>query len=67
MGLGRLAGRAFRIGHLGDLNDLTLAGALAGVEMALAGAGVPIARGGVQAAIDHLGATPGTEVEAAVL
>jgi alanine-glyoxylate transaminase/serine-glyoxylate transaminase/serine-pyruvate transaminase len=66
MGLGRLAGRAFRIGHLGDLNDLTLAGALAGVEMALAGAGVPIARGGVQAAIDHLAATPGTEVEAAV-
>jgi alanine-glyoxylate transaminase/serine-glyoxylate transaminase/serine-pyruvate transaminase len=56
-GLGRLAGRVFRIGHLGDLNDVWLAGALAGVEMGLVGAGVPIERGGVQAAIDHLGAT----------
>jgi alanine-glyoxylate transaminase/serine-glyoxylate transaminase/serine-pyruvate transaminase len=56
-GLGRLAGRVFRIGHLGDLNDVWLAGALAGVEMGLVGAGVPIERGGVQAAIDHLAAT----------
>jgi alanine-glyoxylate transaminase/serine-glyoxylate transaminase/serine-pyruvate transaminase len=56
-GLGRLAGRVFRIGHLGDLNDVWLAGALAGVEMGLIGAGVPIERGGVQAAIDHLAAT----------
>ena len=56
-GLGRLAGRVFRIGHLGALNDLTLAGALAGVEMGLAGAGVPIRPGGVQAALDHLAAT----------
>jgi alanine-glyoxylate transaminase/serine-glyoxylate transaminase/serine-pyruvate transaminase len=55
-GLGRLAGRVFRIGHLGDLNDLTLAGTLCGVEMGLLGAGVPIERGGVQAALDHLGA-----------
>ena len=54
-GLGRLAGRAFRIGHLGDLNDLTLAGALCGVEMGLAAAGVPIARGGVTAALACLG------------
>jgi alanine-glyoxylate transaminase/serine-glyoxylate transaminase/serine-pyruvate transaminase len=56
-GLGKLAGRVFRIGHLGDLNDVWLAGALAGVEMGLAGAGVPFEPGGVQAAIDHLAAT----------
>ena len=54
-GLGRLAGRAFRIGHLGDLNDLTLAGALCGVEMGLAAAGVPITCGGVTAALACLG------------
>jgi alanine-glyoxylate transaminase / serine-glyoxylate transaminase / serine-pyruvate transaminase len=54
-GLGQLAGRVFRIGHLGDLNDLTLAGALCGVEMGLAAAGVPIARGGVTAALACLG------------
>jgi alanine-glyoxylate transaminase / serine-glyoxylate transaminase / serine-pyruvate transaminase len=53
-GLGRLAGRAFRIGHLGDLGDLSLAGALCGVEMGLAGTGVPIARGGVSAALGYL-------------
>jgi alanine-glyoxylate transaminase/serine-glyoxylate transaminase/serine-pyruvate transaminase len=54
-GLGRLAGRVFRIGHLGDLGDLSLAGALCGVEMGLARAGVPIAREGVSAALDFLG------------
>ena len=54
-GLGRLAGRVFRIGHLGDLGDLSLAGALCGVEMGLAQAGVPIARDGVSAALDYLG------------
>ena len=53
-GLGRLAGRAFRIGHLGDLGDLTLAGALCGVEMGLALAGVPVERAGVRAALDYL-------------
>jgi alanine-glyoxylate transaminase/serine-glyoxylate transaminase/serine-pyruvate transaminase len=53
-GLGRLAGRAFRIGHLGDLGDLTLAGTLCGVEMGLALAGVPIAPEGVRAALDYL-------------
>jgi len=53
-GLGRLAGRVFRIGHLGDLGDLSLAGALCGVEMGLAQAGVPIARDGVRAALDYL-------------
>jgi len=53
-GLGRLAGRVFRIGHLGDFNDLTLAGTLSGVEMGLALAGVPIVREGVRAALDCL-------------
>jgi alanine-glyoxylate transaminase/serine-glyoxylate transaminase/serine-pyruvate transaminase len=66
-GLGRYAGRVFRIGHLGDLNDVWLAGALAGVEMGLAGAGVPIRRGGVQAAIDHLAATAREPAEAAAI
>jgi len=55
-GLGRLAGRVFRIGHLGDLNDLSLAGALCGVEMGLARAGVPIARDGVSSALAYLSA-----------
>jgi alanine-glyoxylate transaminase/serine-glyoxylate transaminase/serine-pyruvate transaminase len=54
MGLGRLAGKVFRIGHLGDFNDLTLMGTLAGVEMGLAIAGVPHRKGGVQAALDYL-------------
>jgi alanine-glyoxylate transaminase/serine-glyoxylate transaminase/serine-pyruvate transaminase len=54
-GLGRLAGRVFRIGHLGDLGDLSLAGALCGVEMGLAQAGVPITRAGVAAALACLG------------
>ncbi|MGE0847226.1 MAG: alanine--glyoxylate aminotransferase family protein [Flavobacteriaceae bacterium] len=53
-GLSKLAGKVFRIGHLGDFNDLMLAGTLAGVEMGLAVAGVPHKRGGVQAAMDYL-------------
>jgi alanine-glyoxylate transaminase/serine-glyoxylate transaminase/serine-pyruvate transaminase len=53
-GLGKLAGKVFRIGHLGDFNDLTLLGTLAGVEMGLALAGVPIRQEGVRAAMDHL-------------
>jgi len=53
-GLGKVAGKVFRIGHLGDFNDLTLAGTLAGVEMGLALAGVPHKKGGVQAAMDYL-------------
>jgi len=53
-GLGRLAGNVFRIGHLGDFNDLSLAGTLAGVEMGLALGGVPIVREGVRAALDFL-------------
>jgi alanine-glyoxylate transaminase/serine-glyoxylate transaminase/serine-pyruvate transaminase len=53
-GLGKVAGKVFRIGHLGDFNDLTLAGTLAGVEMGLGLAGVPHKKGGAQAAMDHL-------------
>jgi alanine-glyoxylate transaminase / serine-glyoxylate transaminase / serine-pyruvate transaminase len=53
-GLGRLKGRAFRIGHLGDFNDLMLMGTLSGVEMGLAIAGVPFRRGGVDAAMASL-------------
>jgi alanine-glyoxylate transaminase/serine-glyoxylate transaminase/serine-pyruvate transaminase len=53
-GLGRLADKVFRIGHLGDFNDLSLAGALSGVEMGLGLAGVPHQKGGVAAALDHL-------------
>lgn len=53
-GLGKVADKVFRIGHLGDFNDLTLLGALAGVEMGLALAGVPHQQGGVAAAMDSL-------------
>jgi alanine-glyoxylate transaminase/serine-glyoxylate transaminase/serine-pyruvate transaminase len=55
-GLGRLAGKAFRIGHLGSFNDLMLAGTLCGVEMGLRLAGVPHTPGGVLAAMDVLSA-----------
>jgi alanine-glyoxylate transaminase / serine-glyoxylate transaminase / serine-pyruvate transaminase len=53
-GLGKVAGRVFRIGHLGDLNDLMLCGALCGVEMGLARAGIPHQPGGVAAAMEFL-------------
>jgi alanine-glyoxylate transaminase/serine-glyoxylate transaminase/serine-pyruvate transaminase len=53
-GLTRLAGKVFRIGHLGDFNDLTLLGTLAGVEMGLSLAGVPAKKEGVQAAMEYL-------------
>jgi alanine-glyoxylate transaminase/serine-glyoxylate transaminase/serine-pyruvate transaminase len=53
-GLGRLTGRVFRIGHLGDLSDLSLAGALCGVQMGLQTAGVPVADGGVMRALEFL-------------
>ncbi len=56
-GLGRLRGRAFRIGHLGDFNDLMLVGTLGGVELGLSMSGVPVASSGVAAALDHLRAT----------
>ncbi|MDQ3261909.1 MAG: serine--glyoxylate aminotransferase, partial [Pseudomonadota bacterium] len=54
MGLGRLAGKIFRIGHLGYFNDLMLAGALCGVEMGLLAAKVPIEPRGVSAALSFL-------------
>jgi len=54
MGLSKLKGKVFRIGHLGDFNDLTLAGTLAGVEMGLELAGVPHRKGGAQAAMEYL-------------
>ena len=53
-GLSRLSGKIFRIGHLGDFNDLTLMGTLAGVEMGLELAGVPHKQGGVLAAMEYL-------------
>ena len=53
-GLGKLKGKAFRIGHLGDFNDLMLAGTLSGVEMGLSAAGVPFQPGGVTAALEYL-------------
>ena len=58
-GLGKLKGKVFRIGHLGDFNDLMLMGTLAGVEMGLALAKVPHKPGGVAAAMDYLGETAG--------
>jgi alanine-glyoxylate transaminase/serine-glyoxylate transaminase/serine-pyruvate transaminase len=57
-GLTRLRDKVFRIGHLGDFNDLMLCGTLCGVEMGLALAGVPHRNGGVAAAMDYL-ASPG--------
>src|SRR5437899_3909431 len=53
-GLSKLAGKAFRIGHLGSFNDLTLAGTLSGIEMGLRLAGVPHREGGVTAALECL-------------
>ncbi|MGE5824587.1 MAG: pyridoxal-phosphate-dependent aminotransferase family protein [Bacteroidota bacterium] len=64
-GLGKLAGKVFRIGHLGDFNDLTLVGTLAGVEMGLALAGCPVKREGVQAAIQYLESAHRDRVRAA--
>ena len=53
-GLGRLKGKVFRIGHLGDLNELMLMGALSGVEMGLKAEGIPHERGGLRAAMEFL-------------
>ncbi|MCB1995242.1 MAG: aminotransferase class V-fold PLP-dependent enzyme, partial [Rhodoferax sp.] len=57
-GLGKVKGRMFRIGHLGDCNDLTLMAALSGCEMGLKLAGVPLAGSGVAAAMGHFAAQP---------
>ena len=54
MGLAKLQGKVFRIGHLGDFNDLSLMGTLSGVEMGLQVAGVPYQKGGAQAAMAYL-------------
>lgn len=65
-GLGRLAGKVFRIGHLGDFNDLMLAGTLSGIEMGLEVACVPHKKGGVLAALEVLSqAAKGARMEAA--
>ncbi len=56
-GLGQLSGKVFRIGHLGDFNELSLIGTLGGVEMGLKLAQIPHKRGGAQAAIDFLTAS----------
>ncbi len=53
-GLSKVQGKVFRIGHLGDFNELMLTGTLSGIEMGLKAAGVPHQSGGVQAAIDFL-------------
>lgn len=52
-GLGKIKGRMFRIGHLGESNELTLLGTVAGYEMGLKLAGMPLAGSGVAAAMEH--------------
>ena len=64
-GLSKLKGKAFRIGHLGDFNDLTLAGTLSGVEMGLKRAGIAHQSGGVQAALNYLAETAGSAAKVA--
>ena len=54
MGLNKIKGKVFRIGHLGDFNDLMLSGTLAGVEMGLKKAKIPYKAGGIMAALDYL-------------
>jgi alanine-glyoxylate transaminase / serine-glyoxylate transaminase / serine-pyruvate transaminase len=65
-GLGKLKGRMFRIGHLGDSNDLTLIATIAGCEMGLRASGVKLEGSGVQAAMDVFGGYPGVTVHADV-
>jgi len=64
-GLSRVADRVFRIGHLGDFNDLMLMGTLSGIEMGLGIAGVPHRKGGVLAAMDVLAGETGKASAAA--
>ena len=54
IGLGKVKGKIFRIGHLGDFNDLMLAGTISGLEMGLSLAGIPFSKGGVAAALEYL-------------
>jgi alanine-glyoxylate transaminase/serine-glyoxylate transaminase/serine-pyruvate transaminase len=54
IGLGKVKGKIFRIGHLGYFNDLMLAGTLSGLEMGLSLAGIPFSKGGADAALDYL-------------
>jgi len=63
-GLGKVAGKVFRIGHLGWFNDLMLVGTLGGVEMGLGAAGVPHRKGGLAAAMDYLGGNVGAAAPA---
>jgi alanine-glyoxylate transaminase/serine-glyoxylate transaminase/serine-pyruvate transaminase len=64
-GLSKLAGKVFRIGHLGDFNDLMLMATLCGIEMGLAMAGVPHQRGGAARAMEYLTETKPRHVRAA--
>lgn len=61
-GLSKIQSRVFRIGHLGDFNDLMLMGTLAGIEMGLGLSGVPHQSGGMQSALDLLQSTPAVEI-----
>jgi len=56
-GLGKLKGKIFRIGHIGDFNELMLAGTLSGVEMGLNVSEIPYNKGGMSAALDYLAST----------
>ena len=62
-GLGKVKGRMFRIGHLGDCNDLTLMAALSGCEMGLKLSGIKLAGSGVLAAMDYFAANPASSVK----
>ena len=53
-GLAKVAGKIFRIGHLGDFNELMLAGTLAGVEMGLMKSKIPYKKGGILKALEYL-------------
>ena len=64
-GLNKIAGKAFRIGHLGDTNELTILGALTGVEMGFEVAGIPHKKGGVAAAMNYIAETAGPAKAAA--
>lgn len=59
IGLGKVKGKIFRIGHLGDFNDLMLAGTLSGIEMGLSLAGIPFSKAGTAAALEYLADTLG--------